>query len=128
MFFFFFFKQKTAYEMLRSLVGSEMCIRDSPKNSCRVSKDHQSVPHRWVLQDSRPHPRNYSSAGMQFDRCQARRPLAILLRFVRGLGGRCQNAVERQAEAGPCGGEASGSRKQIPVSYTHLTLPTKRIV
>eukprot|EP00658_Telonema_sp_P-2_P079509 TRINITY_DN7700_c0_g1_i1.p1 TRINITY_DN7700_c0_g1~~TRINITY_DN7700_c0_g1_i1.p1 ORF type:complete len:176 (+),score=47.53 TRINITY_DN7700_c0_g1_i1:75-602(+) len=28
MFVFFFFKQKTAYEMLRSLVGSEMCIRD----------------------------------------------------------------------------------------------------
>ena len=27
-FFVFFFKQKTAYEMLRSLVGSEMCIRD----------------------------------------------------------------------------------------------------
>ena len=27
-FYFFFFKQKTAYEMLRSLVGSEMCIRD----------------------------------------------------------------------------------------------------
>ena len=26
---FFFFKQKTAYEMLRRLVGSEMCIRDS---------------------------------------------------------------------------------------------------
>ncbi len=25
---FFFFKQKTADEMLRSLVGSEMCIRD----------------------------------------------------------------------------------------------------
>ncbi len=24
----FFFKQKTAYEMLRSLVGSEMCIGD----------------------------------------------------------------------------------------------------
>src|SRR5674536_155612 len=28
---FFFFKQKTAYEMLRSLVGSEMCIRDSAR-------------------------------------------------------------------------------------------------
>ena len=26
---FFFFKQNTAYEWLRSLVGSEMCIRDS---------------------------------------------------------------------------------------------------
>ena len=25
---FFFFKQKTAYDMLRGLVGSEMCIRD----------------------------------------------------------------------------------------------------
>ena len=31
-FIFFFFKQKTAYEMLRSLVGSEMCIRDSDAN------------------------------------------------------------------------------------------------
>ena len=30
---FFFFKQKTAYEMLRSLVGSEMCIRDRRKNA-----------------------------------------------------------------------------------------------
>ena len=29
-----FFKQKTAYEMQRSLVGSEMCIRDR----CRASK------------------------------------------------------------------------------------------
>eukprot|EP00831_Metopus_contortus_P049850 TRINITY_DN41484_c0_g1_i1.p1 TRINITY_DN41484_c0_g1~~TRINITY_DN41484_c0_g1_i1.p1 ORF type:complete len:133 (+),score=31.45 TRINITY_DN41484_c0_g1_i1:57-455(+) len=27
--FIFFFKQKTAYEMQRGLVGSEMCIRDS---------------------------------------------------------------------------------------------------
>ena len=29
MFFFFFFKQKTAYEISACLVGSEMCIRDS---------------------------------------------------------------------------------------------------
>ena len=28
LFFFFFFKQKTAYEIMPSLVGSEMCIRD----------------------------------------------------------------------------------------------------
>ncbi len=27
-FFIFFFKQKTAYEILFGLVGSEMCIRD----------------------------------------------------------------------------------------------------
>ena len=31
----FFFKQKTAYEMLRSLVGSEMCIRDSLADALR---------------------------------------------------------------------------------------------
>ena len=29
--FLLFVKQKTAYELLRSLVGSEMCIRDSPQ-------------------------------------------------------------------------------------------------
>src|SRR5450756_2748640 len=28
---FFFFKQKTAYEIMPSLVGSEMCIRDRPR-------------------------------------------------------------------------------------------------
>src|SRR5678815_3869685 len=39
--FFFFFKQKTAYEMLRSLVGSEMCIRDSPKTGGKVRDMHQ---------------------------------------------------------------------------------------
>eukprot|EP00658_Telonema_sp_P-2_P067907 TRINITY_DN56847_c0_g1_i4.p1 TRINITY_DN56847_c0_g1~~TRINITY_DN56847_c0_g1_i4.p1 ORF type:complete len:169 (+),score=40.95 TRINITY_DN56847_c0_g1_i4:47-553(+) len=36
---FFFFKQKTAYEMLRSLVGSEMCIRDRA-----VTKYIQVIP------------------------------------------------------------------------------------
>ena len=34
--FFFFFKQKTAYEIGVRLVGSEMCIRDS--ESCAESK------------------------------------------------------------------------------------------
>ncbi len=33
--FFFFFKQKTAYEIAQCLVGSEMCIRDS--GTTRVS-------------------------------------------------------------------------------------------
>eukprot|EP00658_Telonema_sp_P-2_P037147 TRINITY_DN26746_c0_g1_i2.p2 TRINITY_DN26746_c0_g1~~TRINITY_DN26746_c0_g1_i2.p2 ORF type:complete len:110 (-),score=52.26 TRINITY_DN26746_c0_g1_i2:82-411(-) len=37
--FFFFFKQKTAYEMLRSLVGSEMCIRDRRKSIQRLRKE-----------------------------------------------------------------------------------------
>eukprot|EP00658_Telonema_sp_P-2_P043796 TRINITY_DN31693_c0_g1_i1.p1 TRINITY_DN31693_c0_g1~~TRINITY_DN31693_c0_g1_i1.p1 ORF type:complete len:116 (-),score=33.09 TRINITY_DN31693_c0_g1_i1:3-350(-) len=39
---FFFFKQKTAYEMLRSLVGSEMCIRDRAGGA--VPQDDAAVP------------------------------------------------------------------------------------
>ena len=31
---FFFFKQKTAYEIMPSLVGSEMCIRDRNTTRC----------------------------------------------------------------------------------------------
>src|SRR5674476_1646703 len=34
--FFFFFKQKTAYEISACLVGSEMCIRDSLHPDARV--------------------------------------------------------------------------------------------
>ena len=44
-FVFFFFKQKTAYEMLRSLVGSEMCIRDSPNtvwNALQAAQNAQT--------------------------------------------------------------------------------------
>eukprot|EP00658_Telonema_sp_P-2_P051208 TRINITY_DN39251_c0_g2_i2.p2 TRINITY_DN39251_c0_g2~~TRINITY_DN39251_c0_g2_i2.p2 ORF type:complete len:114 (+),score=46.98 TRINITY_DN39251_c0_g2_i2:32-373(+) len=47
--YFFFFKQKTAYEMLRSLVGSEMCIRDRFRSpfeyhsfSKQQKKDHEA--------------------------------------------------------------------------------------
>eukprot|EP00658_Telonema_sp_P-2_P067852 TRINITY_DN56795_c0_g1_i1.p1 TRINITY_DN56795_c0_g1~~TRINITY_DN56795_c0_g1_i1.p1 ORF type:complete len:190 (+),score=41.40 TRINITY_DN56795_c0_g1_i1:3-572(+) len=42
---FFFFKQKTAYEMLRSLVGSEMCIRDSSSPICVLSSS-ENTPYR----------------------------------------------------------------------------------
>ena len=52
-----FFKQKTAYEVLRSLVGSEMCIRDSalvrPRQRCarrvqRVFNGNQHIALRGV--------------------------------------------------------------------------------
>ena len=38
-----FFKQKTAYEIMPSLVGSEMCIRDSPTTSAEPRK-----PSIWI--------------------------------------------------------------------------------
>jgi len=37
--FFFFFKQKTAYELLRSLVGSDMCIRDRLRKFAAFEKE-----------------------------------------------------------------------------------------
>eukprot|EP01015_Nassula_variabilis_P035519 TRINITY_DN8945_c0_g1_i8.p1 TRINITY_DN8945_c0_g1~~TRINITY_DN8945_c0_g1_i8.p1 ORF type:complete len:169 (-),score=36.89 TRINITY_DN8945_c0_g1_i8:25-531(-) len=50
---FFFFKQKTAYEMLRSLVGSEMCIRDRVSTQSTPILSHINTSHPnvifWVL-------------------------------------------------------------------------------
>ena len=42
-----FFKQKTAYEMLRSLVGSEMCIRDSALTKRFKKFDFPYVTYRF---------------------------------------------------------------------------------
>ncbi len=55
--FFFFFKQKTAYEMLRSLVGSEMCIRDRTTGVSALvgTPEHGSQRQTWVsFLSSRP--------------------------------------------------------------------------
>ena len=41
--YFFFFKQKTAYEVLRSLVSSEMCIRDRNHQRFLLDLDGQSL-------------------------------------------------------------------------------------
>ena len=49
-FMFFFFKQKTAYEMLRSLVGSEMCIRDrgpGPVAPCCIEAPSEGLCNRY---------------------------------------------------------------------------------
>ena len=57
----FFFKQKTAYEMLRSLVGSKMCIRDRSGpdrvrgRSARSGRGHRRA--RLDDQSRRPAPR-----------------------------------------------------------------------
>eukprot|EP00658_Telonema_sp_P-2_P036160 TRINITY_DN26209_c0_g1_i1.p1 TRINITY_DN26209_c0_g1~~TRINITY_DN26209_c0_g1_i1.p1 ORF type:complete len:168 (+),score=33.80 TRINITY_DN26209_c0_g1_i1:13-516(+) len=60
---FFFFKQKTAYEMLRSLVGSEMCIRDSPNPKPSLNPnpnpnpDPNSNPNPNPIQNPKPKPK-----------------------------------------------------------------------
>ena len=43
-FFFFFFKQKTAYEISACLVGSEMCIRDSSSGNTNTGVVLTVVP------------------------------------------------------------------------------------
>src|SRR5428012_24577 len=47
-FFFFFFKQKTAYEIMPSLVGSEMCIRDRPSAPRRRPRRCKAVA-AWAV-------------------------------------------------------------------------------
>ena len=55
--FFFFFKQKTAYEMLRSLVGSEMCIRDRPGNQRSLVPDGQAIVVEIAVTEAKPQER-----------------------------------------------------------------------
>ena len=49
---FFFFKQKTAYEMSASLVGSEMCIRDSHCSGGAQTKVLHFVEGKHVIKDN----------------------------------------------------------------------------
>src|SRR5450756_2923408 len=48
---FFFFKQKTAYEIMPSLVGSEMCIRDrsSTAGLLKAGYERKRTLAMWVL-------------------------------------------------------------------------------
>ncbi len=62
----FFFKQKTAYEVRRSLVGSEMYIRDRNRNGLRLRRrtDTQTLWHtdtqtRWHTQ-THTHTQTYT--------------------------------------------------------------------
>ena len=47
--FFFFFKQKTAYEISACLVGSEMCIRDSNERELCETYNMSRTPIREIL-------------------------------------------------------------------------------
>ena len=56
--FFFFFRQKTAYEVLRSLVGSEMCIRDSNRTPAGQSADRTLRRNETAGRRTRPGSRS----------------------------------------------------------------------
>src|SRR5678810_860189 len=67
--FFFFFKQKTAYEISACLVGSEMCIRDrrtTSRGAARATLDRPAPPRaRESLRSEEPHSESH---------CLLRRP------------------------------------------------------
>src|SRR5674536_258755 len=120
-FFFFFFKQKTAYEMLRSLVGSEMCIRDRIiiKQNSQVIEESENLflvfyePIKEIL---------------RFSLCR----LSSLFHLIFSI-------IRRWIFLYPSLNYCIVYFLEFPdffwiywnfhpVSYTHLTLPTKRIV
>eukprot|EP00658_Telonema_sp_P-2_P005043 TRINITY_DN11890_c0_g1_i3.p1 TRINITY_DN11890_c0_g1~~TRINITY_DN11890_c0_g1_i3.p1 ORF type:complete len:129 (-),score=42.13 TRINITY_DN11890_c0_g1_i3:107-493(-) len=109
--FFFFFKQKTAYEMLRSLVGSEMCIRDS---RAAITAD--------VLKAVR------GTSGSKLPFQGGAEPCAGCAEAMKEISWLRAHLVSHSETNKH---ELSNLRDALngtPVSYTHLTLPTKRIV
>eukprot|EP00831_Metopus_contortus_P062475 TRINITY_DN54603_c0_g1_i1.p2 TRINITY_DN54603_c0_g1~~TRINITY_DN54603_c0_g1_i1.p2 ORF type:complete len:146 (-),score=57.86 TRINITY_DN54603_c0_g1_i1:19-456(-) len=109
-FLFFFFKQKTAYEMQRGLVGSEMCIRD------RVST--QST---WEL------------ARQKVDRERKQREVRKICEDsdeLKELNEKIKLAYLNKERAAQLAEEQYRKQREIDeaVSYTHLTLPTILLV
>ena len=94
----FFFRQKTAYEMLRSLVGSEMCIRDS------ISADLAAEIYRKRLVESSDKPDSGKKRNPAFYPFHQYQQYHKPFRKRRG--------------------DIMGQCLLEPVSYTHLTLPT----
>eukprot|EP00658_Telonema_sp_P-2_P045366 TRINITY_DN33317_c0_g1_i1.p1 TRINITY_DN33317_c0_g1~~TRINITY_DN33317_c0_g1_i1.p1 ORF type:complete len:162 (-),score=42.95 TRINITY_DN33317_c0_g1_i1:166-651(-) len=157
--FFFFFKQKTAYEMLRSLVGSEMCIRDRMLGAQisampemmllrqLIAESVQTID-KWLLEklavlllpddlellrrhDLLP-PADPSctedssneeggSGGGTNATSYCYLPVSVTSKRLMSSVIKSVEAQERTAS------EDKGSALDA-VSYTHLTLPTKRIV
>ena len=116
----FIFKQKTAYEVLRSLVGSEMCIRDSS-------------PFGLALQGVRDNPRRMAALGFNVT---AHRVAAYALASVfASTGGILLVWQNAQIAPGTIGISSAIDVLVVavvggirPAPYTTLTLPTTYLV
>ena len=104
---FFFFKQKTAYEMLRSLVGSEMCIRDRGRSTHAGSNVKPQIRTSRVLKSGRSGLAFWVGVGKSW---RMRRNLSL--------------KVPRSQPPSDPEGFGPTPRPVASVSYTHLTLPT----
>src|SRR5674536_69956 len=123
-FLFFFFKQKTAYDMLRSLVGSEMCIRDRYTNGLGIVEDLLSDTRITDVYINAPADTNPVHVVMDGEECASNVFLsqddldALVSRF-RTISGRPFGEAIPVLELNL---EAFGVRVSVigAVSYTHL--------
>src|SRR5678815_2839427 len=92
----FFFKQKTAYEMLRSLVGSEMCIRDRKGTDTQPLSTNGNIP--WVDRDFdwRQHNVNLTDTWTM----SATMINQLRATYMRQFGGRVNNPTTSLADLG----------------------------
>eukprot|EP00826_Nyctotherus_ovalis_P026091 TRINITY_DN20362_c0_g1_i1.p2 TRINITY_DN20362_c0_g1~~TRINITY_DN20362_c0_g1_i1.p2 ORF type:complete len:113 (+),score=21.60 TRINITY_DN20362_c0_g1_i1:15-353(+) len=103
----FFFKQKTAYEIMPSLVGSEMCIRDRYQSPPKISKDASTLKVLVMRLGDVIGIRRKELKGDENGYCKE-----VFFHFGRI---HIKQIVETTY---PC------TLRCYPVSYTHLTLPT----
>src|SRR5660398_23134 len=133
-FFFFFFKQKTAYEIRLSLVGSEMCIRDRCRGRGRPAP-RPNQPGAGHSGGHGPSPPCVGWPGSSVRRGPGRRgsrrpSVLLLLPLESAQIDHDHDQDEQDVEDAGRGGHANvllcALERQLvhAVSYTHLTLPT----
>ncbi len=105
---FFFFEQKTAYEVRLSLVGSEMCIR----GRLAAENGDGHTPRALAELNHRP----------EAIRALLRPPAA-----AEGEEVKEELEQEPQFVMRPAVPTQASAVRSAPVPYTHPTLPTKRI-
>src|SRR5450756_2972704 len=119
---FFFFKQKTAYEIMPSLVGSEMCIRDrrqtAPLGAAARDPHHPGADVRQRDAGAAPRELEGDESGAPERVQHARRE-----RHARAACSRLPRKHRRQRALGrpPSPPQVRAQADDgVPVSYTHL--------
>ena len=134
-FVFFFFKQKTAYEIQYGLVGSEMCIRDRPQTNILY---HCSARFLQVLR-AKPEP-DYCARQLPGTIAFGSDKMPIFEKFPPVTTATCHQvsdvipiqetymAITSQSPQVRICPASLAAATSSPVSYTHLTLPTTDLV
>eukprot|EP00831_Metopus_contortus_P037905 TRINITY_DN29854_c0_g1_i1.p1 TRINITY_DN29854_c0_g1~~TRINITY_DN29854_c0_g1_i1.p1 ORF type:complete len:167 (+),score=45.43 TRINITY_DN29854_c0_g1_i1:76-576(+) len=108
-YFFFFFKQKTAYEMQRGLVGSEMCIRDRTWSDAGTPGADDITPIIvYLIVQAAPSK------------------MLSILNYIEFFRDEYHSKIQEEEEY--VYQAIKLATTFIPVSYTHLTLPTILLV